>query len=226
MLVKILQERRYFRILRTPTKKYNTFTGDGGDFNGDFNNDYDIGSGALTDYEIVTVVSQRKICTLATRPCGCPQPTEENACMIEECCGCLFSLFSRNRGKCCTRFLENVNDNHRGEIKISECGTKIYFKPSRNFRKTTNTQYPDFLLVNYQTTGINAGSEVQVPEYAEGCMWAGIDWLSKQYNNMYSLAEKQQAKYNYVEEQGNVIVFLNPISLSLVNNLQDQPIKW
>lgn len=210
----------------TPTKKYNTFAGDGGDYNEDFNNDYNIGSNPLADYNIVTVISQRKICTLATRPCGCPQPTEENACMIQEHCGCLFSLFSRNRKRCCTKFLENVNDNHRGEIKISECGNKIHFVPSKRFRQVTNTQYPDFLLVNYQTTGINPDSEVQVPEYAEACMYAGIDWLSKQYNGTYSLAEKKEAKYNYVEEQNSIIMFLNPISLHLVNATQNTRIQW
>jgi hypothetical protein len=65
-----------------------------------------------------------------------------------------------------------------------------------------------------------------VPEYAEMCMFAGIDWLSKQFNGSYSLAEKKEAKYNYVEEQGEVIKYLNPLSLSRINNFQDQPIKW
>lgn len=210
----------------TPTKKYNSYAGDGGDYNDDFNNDYDIGSNPLADFTITTVISQRKVCTLATRPCGCPAATEENECLIQQCCGCLFPLFSRNRKKCCTRFLENVNNNYRGEVKISECGTKMYYKPSKHWRKSSDSQYPDFLLLNYQTTGLYPNQEVQVPEYAEMCVMAGIDWLSKQFNNMYSLSEKKEAKYMYVEEQNNIISYLNPLSLSLVNKWQDQPIIW
>jgi hypothetical protein len=210
----------------TPTKKYNTFTGDGGDYNDDFNNDYDIGSNPLADFTITTVISQRKICALATKPCGCPQATEENECIIRENCSCLLSLFSKTRKKCCDQFLDNVNNNFRGEIKLSECGTKIFYKPSKYWREVSDSQYPDFLLVNYQTTGLNPDQETQVPEYAEMAVFAGIDWLSKQYNGSYSLAEKKEAKYNYVEEQNNVIMFLNPLSLSFISNIQDTPQKW
>lgn len=209
-----------------PTKKYNTFTGDGGDFNDDFNNDYDIGSNPLADFTIETVVQQRKVCTLATKKCGCPQATEENECLIRDNCGCLLSFFSSRRVKCCDQFVQNVNNNHRGEIKFSDCGTKIFYKPSRHWKDVSKSQYPDFLLVSYQTTGLSPDQETQVPEYAEMAVFAGIDWLSKQFNGSYSLAEKQAAKYNYVEEQNEVIKFLNPISLSLVNSTQDTVIKW
>lgn len=210
----------------TPTKKYNDYIGDGGDFSNDYNNDYSTGSNPLANFTIVTVISQRKVCTLETRPCGCPQQTEANECLIEEHCGCLLSIFSKQRKKCCTNFLDNVNNNHRGEIKISDCGTKIFYKPSKHWQEATTSQYPDFLLVNYQTTGLKPDQETQVPDYAEAAMYAGIDWLSKQYNGSYSLGEKKDAKYNYVEEQNNLISFLNPLSLSKINNLQDQKILW
>jgi hypothetical protein len=209
-----------------PTKKYNTFAGDGGDFNDDFNNDYDIGSNPLADFTIETVIQQRKICSLATKTCGCPQATEENECLIRENCSCLLSIFSRQRKKCCNQFVENVNDNHYGSIKFSECGTKIYYVPSKHWREAAKSQFPDYLLVNYQTTGLSPDQETQVPEYAEMCLYAGIDWLSKQFNGAYSLAEKQAAKYNYVEEQNGVIIFLNPVSLSNVNSAQNTKILW
>jgi hypothetical protein len=210
----------------TPTKKYNTFAGDGGDFNDDFNNDYDIGSNPLADFTIETVISQRKICTLATKPCGCPQQTESNECIIQEHCSCLLSLFSRRLKKCCEQFVQNVNDNFRGEIKISECGTKIYYKPSRHWREVNKSQFPDFLLVNYQTTGLEPDQETQVPDYAELVMFAGIDWLSKQYNGVYSLSEKKEARYNYVQELNDIILFLNPLSLSNISMVQDTKQIW
>lgn len=209
-----------------PTKKYNTFTGDGGDFNDDFNNDYDIGSNPLADFTIETVIQQRKICTLTTKTCGCPQATEENECIIRDNCSCLLSIFSRRRKKCCNQFIENVNDNHYGSVKLSECGTKIYYIPSRKWRDVSSSQFPDFLLVNYQSNGLAPDQETQVPDYGNMAMYAGIDYLSKQYNGSYSLAEKQAAKYAYVEQMNNIILYLNPISLSNIQQLQDVAQKW
>lgn len=210
----------------TPTKKYNTFTGDGGDFNDDFNNDYDIGSNPLADFTIETVISQRKVCTLATKPCGCPQATESNECIIQEHCGCLLPLFSRRRRKACEQFEQNVNNNFRGEIKLSECGNKIFYKPSRHWRQVSNAQFPDFLLVNYQTTGLEPDQETQVPDYAELCMYAGIHWLSKQYNGIYSLSEKKEARYHYVELMNEIILYLNPLSISNIMMVQDSKQIW
>lgn len=209
-----------------PTKKYNTFSGDGGAYADDYNNDYDIGSNPLADFTIETVIQQKKICQLATKPCGCPQPTPENEEIVQQFCGCLLPLFSRRKKKHCRQFLDNVNNNHFGEVKISECGTKIYYKPSKCWQEVSNSQYPDFLLINFQTTGMIPGQEVLIPQYAESVMRAGVDWLSKQYNNMYSLGEKRDAKYHYVDEQNSVIMYLNPISLSMVNTIQDQKIQW
>jgi hypothetical protein len=209
-----------------PTKKYNTFAGDGGDFDSGFNNDYDIGSNPLADFTIETVIQQRKICTISTKACGCPLSTEENECIIRDNCSCLLSIFSRIRKKCCDQYVENVNDNHYGSIKLSECQTKIFFIPSKKWRGVSKSQYPDFLLINYQTSGLNPDQETQVPEYAEECMRAGIDWLSKQYNGSYSLGEKQAAKYHYNDQQSEVIKFLAPLSLSNINKCQDTKILW
>jgi hypothetical protein len=210
----------------TPTKKYNTFTGDGGDYNDDYNNDYDIGSNPLADFTIVTVTAQKKVCTLATKPCGCPQQTVENECIISEYCGCLLPLFSCRKDRHRKQFFENVNNNHRGEVKISECETKIFYNPSKKWRRVTNAQHPDFLLVNYQSNGIEPGQETQVPEYAEMALFAGIDWLSKQFNGTYSLLEKREAKAFYNDQQSEVIKFLNPLSLERINAIQDTTIKW
>jgi hypothetical protein len=209
-----------------PTKKYNTFQGDGGDYSDDYNNDYDIGSNPLADFAIVNVISQKKICTLATKPCGCPQTTEENECIIQDCCGSLLPVFCKRRKKHCDRFLENVNNNFRGEAKLSDCGTKIYFKPSRNWKQGSDTQYPDFILVNYQTNGTSPDQETQVPESAEMCLRAGIDWLSMQYNNTFSRGEKIDAKRYYEQEKSDLIIFNNPLSLEKIFNLQDQKILW
>lgn len=210
----------------TPTKKYNDFKGDGGDYNEDYNDDFSTGGGALSNFTIVDVISQRTVCKLAVKPCGCPQQTEENECVIRDFCGCLLPLFCGRRKKCCNQFLDNINDNFYGAVKMSECGTKVFYKPSRHWKRASNTQYPEFLLVNYQTTGQKPGQEVQVPEYAEMCLWAGVDWLIKRFNNSFSLSERIEAKAAYEHEQNQIIQYLYPISLENIYKLQDQPIKW
>lgn len=209
-----------------PTKKFNDFIGDGGDYDNDYNNDYDIGSNPLADFTIVTQTFQRKICTLATKPCGCPVNDEANECIIQEFCGSLLPFFCHRRRRHCDQFNQNVNNNHYGEIKMSECGTKIYFKPSHHWRAVGKEKFPDFLQVQYQTNGKKPNQESQVPEYAEMCLWKGIDYLSKAFNNMYTLVERQMSKYEYVNEQTQVIKYLNPLKLSDLQKTQDSVQLW
>lgn len=209
-----------------PAKKFNDFKGDGGDYNVDHNVDYSIGGNALANFTIVTETVQRKICTLATKPCGCPQNTEENEKTISECCGCLLPFFCHRRKRHCEQFVQNVNDNHYGAVKLSECGTKLYYKPSRHYKAVAKEKYPHFLLVIYQTNGKNPTQEALIPDYAETCLWHGIEWMSKAFNNTYTISEKQFAKYQYREEQGKVIKFLNPLRLSDLMQVQDTVQRW
>jgi len=51
-----------------PIKKYNNYTGDGGDYNSDYNNDYLIENPPFSDYEIVYQDFQRILCKLDVKP--------------------------------------------------------------------------------------------------------------------------------------------------------------
>lgn len=204
-----------------PTKKYNTFAGDGGDYMNDYINDYDIGGAPFSDYTIVYPEFQKVICKLAVKPCGCPENTPENIDLINVHCGCYLPVNSCCRKKDCTDFLGEINDNRKGHVKISECGTKIYFIPHKGVKSL-----PDFLLVNYQTSGENCGDYVQVPEYALDAMFSGIDFYSKRFNNVYSLNEKNEAKYAARAAETDIISFLNPLSLEWLSNVQDAEIKY
>lgn len=209
-----------------PVKKYNDFIGDGGDFNDDYNDDYSIGNSGLANFSIVTEVFQNKICSLTTKPCGCPEETPENENLLLNTCGCCLPFFNKRHRKHCQTFLEDVNSNCLGEVKLSECGTVIYYRPSRRHHHGHPVKMPDYLLVNYQTNGQDFDSAVQVPDYAIECMFASMDWRSKRFNGMYSLAEKQDAKYQYNDEENKLIQFLNPISLEFMSNLPDSPMLW
>jgi hypothetical protein len=210
----------------TPTKKYNTLTGDSGDFNDDYNNDYDIAAAPFSAYEIVTVTSQRKVCKLDLAPCGCPQETESNCQSLIDSCGFNLSWGCRTKRKHCKQFTENTNSNRLGEIKLSECGTKIFYRPSRKWRTVAKTEFPEYLLVNYQTTGETPGAETLVPMFCRNVMYAGIDNARKEYNSSYGIGEKQSAHYKYCDEKAKIMALMNPIDLEFMANVQNSPILW
>lgn len=213
---------------QVPTKKYNNFTGDGGDFNSDYNNDYLIANPPFADFTIETQTFQKIICHLSVKPCGCPENTPENEELFLNQCGAFFLCDNLRHRRHCEHVVGDTNSNHRGTVKISECGDKIYYKPNpiRHHHVQIEDKLPTHLLVNYQTSGEDCSSVVIVPDYAIECMFSGIDYYSKRFNNMYNLSEKKQAKYDFVDEQNKIITFLSPFNLQELSNVQDQVIRW
>ena len=209
-----------------PTKKYKDFIGNSGDFNNDFNSDFSNGNAGSNNFEIVTQSFQTKLCSLTTAPCGCPEPTQENAQLIQDYCGCgnVFWGWWGHRRERKDFLFDNVNNNEWGEVKMSDCGTKIYYRPGR---KTHHTPV-QFLLVSYQTSGLERDIDggVSVPDYCIDVMMADIDWRSKRFNNKYNISEKKDAEYRRNDEVNKLIGFLNPLSQEWLQNLRDMTIKW
>lgn len=209
-----------------PTKKYNNIVGDGGDFNDDYNNDYDIAAAPFSDYTIVTTKQQKKICKLETLPCGCVAETEENAQILSDTCGCNLNWGCGGKKRHCKRYDENINNNYLGEIHFSECKTKIFYKPSKHWKKVTNKEFPNFLSIDFQTNGMSVDAETTFPDYCIDAMTTGIDWRSKRFNNKYSQGEVKAAEYRHIDACLGVVKYLNPISLIELSKVQDQSIKW
>jgi hypothetical protein len=210
-----------------PTKKFNDFTGTPGDFNNDFGNDYSIGVGGIQNFSIVTQTFQNKLCSLALRPCGCPDNTQANAQLIEDFCGCGHRFWGWFRGEHQQNLLfENINNNEKGEVKLSECGTKIYYVPSKTWHTQFHNPIPEFLQLIRQTNGFHISEAVSVPEYCIDLMKADIDYRSKRFNNKYSPTEKMDAKYRRNDEENKIIGFLNRISINKLSDVQDARIVW
>ncbi len=209
----------------TPAKKYNDLIGDGGDFNTDFNNDYDIAAAPFSDYDIVYVKKQEKVCSIEVMPCGCPVDTPENQEVFNQFCGCFLPPCNRKK-KHCDDFLTNPQNNDRGECKISDCGTKIYYRPSRNWRAVSKKKIPDFLLVNWQSNAEICGQEVLVPEYALDCLFDGIDYFKKKRKDKYSYNDKLGAKWQYEDSRSKLILYLSPFDLEEMAHIQSAQIKW
>lgn len=210
----------------TPYKQYNDTVGDGGDFNDDFNNDYSMGGSGLANFNIAYRTSQRKLCALTTYPCGCPMDIPENECLVRDNCACFMPYFGKRRREHCEHFLTDSNRSEYGEVKLSECGTKLYFRPGRHHRHAN--RIPDHILVGYQTNGDPKllNEQIKVPEFAKVCVWAGIDYYKKLFNSKYSLVERREAKYVFNDKQNDLIGFLNPLSFQDMSDVQDAPNRW
>lgn len=203
-----------------PTKKYNDYVGNSGDFNDDFNDDFSGGGGGFPNYEIVTEKFQKKLCALTVRPCGCPENTEENRCLLQEFCGC----YIPKKYHYPEIYLPDINSNHRGEVKISECGSKIYYRSQVG--KFRTHPIPDFLQVSFQTNGASLSEESLVPDFALNSFFSNMDWESKRVNPKYGLADKDYARTRKIDEDNQLILYLNQLSLQKLNNLQDVRIRW
>jgi hypothetical protein len=206
----------------TPVKKYNDFTGDGGDYMNDYNNDHLRIGAAFSDYTIVTQIEQKTLCVLQAKPCGCPVENDYNQQLLKETCGCHISPFGKKWAEKCAVESGNINDNWHGDVKIAPCGTKIYYRGSFHRKR----KYPNHLLLLYQTNAENCGEQVIVPEYAVEAVFCGVDFRTKRFNNSFSLSEKKEAKYEWHDAQSNVIKFLSPINLEEISNVQDTPILF
>lgn len=213
-----------------PTKKYDNYSGDGGDYNNDYNNDYSTGNIPFTNFEIVTEKTQKVLCKLDVRECGCPKNTEENRKKFESACCGYMNCCSSWKKRHCETAIGDVNDNGRGHVKLSDCGTKLFYKPSRYFRSKCDgngrIKIPHFLLLNYQTTGQSCSSSVFVPEYALEAMMSGIYYFAMKFSGAYSVSDKQMAKWDFVAQQNEVIGFLNPLSLVQLSDTQDNLILF
>lgn len=212
-----------------PTKKYNDFIGQSGDYNADYNNDFSTGNPSLSNFDIVTQTFQKKLCSLEVRPCGCPLPTPQNIQLINTFCGCFFpGGFWTWKHEHKPTFLDDINPNYYGEVKLSECGTKLYFRPTRHWEtlNPTNPLIPTYLLINGQTNGLDCTDEVLVPEYALDAMWDSMFYRSIKLKSNYSLSEKTDAKYQMNDSINGIIMFLNPLNLQEIANVQNGPILW
>ncbi len=189
-----------------PTTQYSF---DRGAYDVSYDVSYEIGDSSS---EVVVYNLVRKLCKLKVKPCGCPEQTQENQELFFNTCGCFLNCLTP-LGKKCGNYWGHCS-NWAGEIKMSDCGQKIFVKHVENLHKNHH------ILFSYQTTGINIDGEVQVPSYANMALHTGLEYQKILFNDKYSAVAKQQAYFKYEDEKNKIINFLNPISIEW---LSDQP---
>lgn len=211
-----------------PTKSYNTFNGDGGDYNNDYNNDYLLENPPFTDFTIVTKEFQNVLCKLEVRPCGCPENTTENANLFIEHCGGYCQPFVRcqERQRLCKRANDTNGDECLGSVKLSECGTRIYYIPPPILNGQTPPRLPKYMLVNYQVIGDKCNSIVHVPEYSVPTMFFGIQYYSTIFNMSISIKDKKELGYMWTDKQNELILYSSNFSIEKLEQIQDIPIRF
>ena len=195
-----------------PTTVYTFYKGSY-EFSYDYS--YEIGG---SNSETTVYNLSRKLCNLEVKPCGCPVQNDSNKELFFKHCGCFLSSCNFVK-KECEKFWGECNW-FAGEIKFSECGTKIYVKHVENF------EHNQWLVLSYQVNGVEPDSQVQVPDYAKMCMFAGVDYYKKVFNNRYNQLEKTMAFEKYEDEKQRLVLFNNLLDIEWMEKESNQIARW
>ena len=191
-----------------PVKKYGI---DGGSYSQDYGDDYDIiNDGA----NVVTIQVYKNLGRLETKDCGCPIDTESNKNLIFNKCGCFLGL----KPKCCKVWYEKGPIRCTGEMKVSECGTKIYLKDAKDD--------DGFVVIHGQTDPVKCGQEILVDDFARESIWNGVDYQSTVFMPTVPLGAKKEAERRYERSKTRLFEYLNPINSSRFFDIPKSDIKW
>ncbi len=198
------QVKQYSEI---PVKKY----GDtGGSYGNDYGDDYDI----INDGDNVVVIQIYKVLgKLDIKPCGCPIESEPNKTLIFNKCGCFLGL----KPDCCKVWYEHTKVNCTGEMKWSECGTKLYLK---------NVHDDDgFAIFHCQLDPVKCGEEIMVDDFARKAIWYGIEEESIVFYPRSSEADKDGAKRRKLRAFTELFEYLNPVNSKRFFSIPSAEIK-
>lgn len=177
-----------------PVKSYGST---GGSYSNDYGDDYDIIS---DDGSVVVLQITKNLGRLATKDCGCPLETDENKELIFTKCGCFLGL----KPNCCKVWYEATRIRCTGEMKISECGTKVYLKNVKDDG--------GYVVFHAQFDPVKCGEEILVDDYARRSIWFGIDFESTVFNPAASGPGKKEAERRYAKSKRELFEYLNPIN--------------
>jgi len=190
-----------------PVKKYGT---DGGDYSEDYGNDYDI----INDGgNVVTIQVYKKLGRLETKDCGCPIESENNKDIVFKKCGCFLGL----KPDCCKIWYDKKLE-CTGEMKFSECGTKLYLK---------NVKDDDgYVVVSGQMDPVKCGDEIEVDDYAREAIISGIAAFSAVHHPRVSATDKREAERRYLRDKTKLFEYMNPLNAARFFATPTATTKW
>lgn len=178
------------------------YTFNRGSYDPSYDFSYEIGT---SDSEVVQYTLSRKLCKLETLECGCPTQTRSNEDLFAKHCGCYCNPLNPIRQRCIK--IWGDCDYYAGSIRLSDCGTKVFVE------HVDHLDLNHWLVMSYQTSGIDPDAQTLIPDYAKMALFTGIDYYKNLFNDRISPVIKQTQYYKYYDEQSKLIVYNNKIAI-------------
>jgi hypothetical protein len=162
--------------------------------------------------QIVIEKTQRTICKLTVKECGCPEDTEENKLLFYKNCGCNILCASSSAAS----FI--CNQKKVVGLKLSEDGKKIFIAGIK-------AKFAQFV---FQSTGEDGYNELVIPNSSEAwnTMWFGIDYWSKILNPRIGDSEKNNSKIRYEDAKTKLFLYFNPITFQGLEAISGGIYQW
>ncbi len=190
-----------------PVKTYGTA---GGSYSQDYGDDYDI----ISEGTNVTVIQVYKnLGRLETKDCGCPKESDVNKDLIFNKCGCFLGV----KPHCCKVWYDKGRIKCTGEMKFSECGTKIYLKDV----KTDD----GFVVIHGQLDPAKCGEEIMVDDYVRKSIWYGVEYESMVFSPRATIGDKREAERRYSKAVNELFEYMNPINSNRFFGIPSAEIK-
>lgn len=163
--------------------------------------------------QVTVLTSYKNLGRLATKDCGCPIESDENKDIIFNKCGCFLSA----KPKCCKVWYDKSRVECTGEMKWSECGTKLYLKDVKDDG--------GFAIIHYQLDPVNCSSEILIDSFARWPIWYGMDFESNVFNPRSNPKGLREMERRYTKAINEYFEYLNPIG-ERIFDIPTAEIKW
>ncbi len=184
---------------------------------------FDVTSGTIVYQDAFTT-----LCNLETTSNGCIKPTRPNMELLRVYCG--WDGLGWNGiayNNTAFRPLIPTTISYWGEYNYNANDPqKIHIYHGRHGDcDHNNWNNIRSVIVTYKTNGDVPGEEILIPEYCQMAMDAGMIWQQKSLNPRDG--DKGSEAYNkYRREKTKVFLYLNPVTLQTMQNLQQAPHRW
>ncbi len=163
--------------------------------------------------QVVVLTTYKNLGRLETKDCGCPVESEANEDLIFNKCGCFLSA----KPKCCRVWYDKSRIDCTGEMKWSECGSKLYLKDVKDDN--------GFAVIHYQVDPVECLDEIIVDTMAKWPIWYGMDYESNVFNPRSNANILREMERRYQKAINEYFEYLNPINPDRFFNIPTAEIK-
>ena len=161
----------------------------------------------------MVLTTYKNLGRLETKDCGCPVESEANEDLIFNKCGCFLSA----KPKCCRVWYDKSRIDCTGEMKWSECGSKLYLKDVKDDN--------GFAVIHYQVDPVECLDEIIVDTMAKWPIWYGMDYESNVFNPRSNANILREMERRYQKAINEYFEYLNPINPDRFFNIPTAEIK-